>query len=103
MTRQASSQIKSAPGQCKLRVIDTDTRDAIVADVNGPNNTTTIAYVAIGAEAWGPLLAAAPDLAEALRSVGQLLDTWPAGIQPSAVSVKMAQDIIVAALAKASL
>jgi hypothetical protein len=69
----AKPNIKSAPGQCKLRVVETETRDAIVTDVpaaaNGqPHNARTIAYVAIGAESWGPLLAAAPDLLEALRA-----------------------------------
>jgi hypothetical protein len=63
----AKPNIKSAPGQCKLRVEETETRDAIVTDDHPMGGQRTIAYVAIGAEAWGPLLAAAPDLAEACK------------------------------------
>ena len=67
MKREAVNAIKVAPGKCKLRVVETNSRDAIVADTgaDGP----TIAYVAIGAEAWGPLLAASPVMLEALRKI----------------------------------
>lgn len=69
----AKPNIKSAPGQCKLRVVETETRDAIVTDVppaadGQPHNARTIAYMAIGAESWGPLLAAATDLLEAAQA-----------------------------------
>lgn len=63
------ARIKSAPGQCKLRVEETETRDAIVTDDHPMGGQRTIAYVAIGAESWGPLLAAAPDLADATRDL----------------------------------
>lgn len=71
MKRADSAGIKVAPGKCKLRVVETETRDAIVADTgsDGP----TIAYVAIGAESWGPILSAAPDMLEALREAESII------------------------------
>lgn len=66
--------IKSAPGKCKLVVQETDTRDAIVTEAHPMGAPRTIAYVAIGAESWGPLLAAAPDLSEALDRLLALLE-----------------------------
>lgn len=65
MSHQASRQITASPGRCKLRVVENETRNAIITDTGA--SSRTIAYVAIGVESWGPLLAAAPDLADALR------------------------------------
>lgn len=53
--------VKSAPAECTFRLVETGTRDAI------KSGNRTIAYVAIGAELHGPLLAAAPDLLAALK------------------------------------
>jgi hypothetical protein len=93
----ARPNIKSAAGQCSLRVVETETRDAIVTDTPGadgkPHNSRTIAYVAIGAESWGPLLAAAPELAAVLREVA---DFWAGGDAPAELTAR-----INAALAKA--
>ncbi len=41
--------------ESRLCVVETNTREAI------KEGKRTIAYIAIGAEAWGPLLAAAPE------------------------------------------
>lgn len=71
MNHQSLRQIKCAPGKCKLRVLETETRDAIVTDTG--MSGVTIAYVAIGAEDWGPLLAAAPEILEALRKTEALI------------------------------
>jgi hypothetical protein len=69
--------IKSAPGQCKLRVEETETRDAIVTDGHTLcGDRRTIAYVAIGAESWGPLLAASTDLREALAAFVTAAKSW---------------------------
>lgn len=46
-----------------LRVVETNTRDAIKC------GTRTIAYLAIGAEAWGPLFAAVVDMRAALELI----------------------------------
>lgn len=56
--------IKARPGVCSLRIQENDTRDALVTVADPQNGSSrTIAYIQIGAESWGPLLAAAPDLA----------------------------------------
>lgn len=102
----AKPNIKSAPGACKLRVVETETRDAIVTDVppavdGQPHNARTIAYVAIGAESWGPLLAAAPDMLDALNVVVDRFDyTRFATADQSAV--KAITDMARAAIAKAT-
>jgi hypothetical protein len=62
-----AAKLKSAPAQCSLHVVETNTRDAI------KDGKRTIAYLAIGAEAWGPLLAAAPELEGALHDTTQAL------------------------------
>ena len=72
MKRSQAQAIKKAPGSCKLTVIETPTRDCICSDTGG--DTTTIAYVAIGAESWGPLLAAAPDLLAACQSAASSIE-----------------------------
>jgi hypothetical protein len=59
--------VKSAPAECSLRVVETETRDAI------KDGKRTIAYLAIGAEAWGPLLAAAPELKACLFETAHAL------------------------------
>jgi len=101
----AKPNIKSVPGQCKLRVVETETRDAIVTDVpaaaNGqPHNARTIAYVAIGAESWGPLLAAAPDMLEALQVVVERFDHMCFAVGDQSVA-KAITDMARAAIAKA--
>jgi hypothetical protein len=63
---------KSALGECTLRLVETTTRDAIKTGA-GPAERT-IAYVAIGAEAWGPLLACAPELLHDLRGTVYALE-----------------------------
>jgi hypothetical protein len=98
MTRQATSAIKAAPGSCKLRVEETETRDAIVTDGHA-GTQRTIAYVAIGAESWGPLLAAAPDLLEALRKIYDDVPARPN--MTEAGRVAMMAEIARAALDKA--
>ena len=64
MTRVA---VKSAPAECSLRVVETQSRDAL------KDGNRTIAYLAIGAEAWGPLLAAAPELRASLFQTANAL------------------------------
>jgi hypothetical protein len=51
---------KSALAQCNFTVHETTTRDAI------KDGRRTIAYVAIGAEQWGPMLAASPAMFNAI-------------------------------------
>jgi hypothetical protein len=88
MTGGAKPNIKSAPGQCRLRVVETETRDAIVTDVPAaadgqPHNARTIAYVAIGAESWGSLLAAAPELLELVQWMLAKVENYPIGVDES--------------------
>jgi hypothetical protein len=66
-------KVKNAPGSCKLRVEETETRDAIVTDGHAMGTQRTIAYVAIGAEDWGPLLAASSEMLSALINARHLL------------------------------
>lgn len=105
MKRSEATAIKSAPGKCKLTVIETPTRDAICSDTGG--DTVTIAYVAIGAEAWGPLLAAAPDMAAALQAAAKLIDAMFPGVRHIALQDYKALNetplAIAAALRKAAL
>lgn len=95
----AKRRLKSASGQCKLRVQETHTRDAIITDTEYP---ATIAYLAIGAEAWGDLLAAAPELAEALQQALSYLEARVGvGIYGSVVKHRVIEAAR-AALAKAA-
>jgi hypothetical protein len=59
--------IKSAPAECSLQIVETETRDAL------KDGKRTIAYLAIGAETWGPLLAAAPELKASLFQTANAL------------------------------
>lgn len=61
--------IKARPGACHLAIQENDTRDAIVTVADPQNASRTLAYIQIGAESWGPILAAAPELRDATRDL----------------------------------
>lgn len=75
-----SHRLKSASGECNLRVQETHTRDAIITDTTP---CRTIAYMSIGAESWGPLLAEAPELLELVKWMVKKIDAYPIGVDES--------------------
>jgi hypothetical protein len=62
-TRRYAGETVAAECEGPLRVVETNSRDAIKC------GKRTIAYLAIGAEAWGPLLAASVEMREALEDI----------------------------------
>ena len=71
-----------------LKVVETDSREAI------KDGSRTIAYIAIGAEAWSPLLAASPKLlAIAQRYVSECGECAGVGIDPEDHDCEYCQEV----------
>lgn len=62
-TRRYSHETVGSECDGHIRVVETATRDALKL------GNRTIAYLAIGAEAWGPLLAASVEMRAALELI----------------------------------
>lgn len=93
-TRRYAGETVAAECEGTLRVVETTSRDAIKC------GKRTIAYLAIGAEAWGPLFAASVEMRKVLEDVSALL---PSAGRLHPDDLFRLQTRVVAALAKCDL